>query len=92
VSDLSDKLAQATLVDEEPVHVAWKEKRPLIRKMRVSEAEWLVLAAYPWQEETDAKNVTVTCGAAAVTLSIRGKHTEIYRVVKGLAQRVEMSR
>ena len=91
VADLSDKIARAAPAADEPAHVAWKEKRPLIRRLRVSADEWLVLAADPWQAETDEKNVAVTCGTAEVSLSVRGKHTEIYRVVKGRAQRVEMA-
>lgn len=87
---LSEKIAQAELVSDEPVHVAWKEKRPLICKLRVSDTEWIVLAANPWQTETDEKVITTHCGNAVVQLTIRGKHTEIYHVVEGQAKRIEM--
>ena len=91
VADLSNKVAQAKLVTDDPVHVAWKNKRPLILKLRVSNAEWLVLATNPWQAEKDEKVVTVRCGSASVDLTIRGKHTEIYHVANGRPKRIEMA-
>ena len=89
--DLSDKIAKADMLTDEPVHEAWKDKRPLIRKLRVSNAEWLVLAANPWQAENDKKIVTVSCGSVKVKLTIRGKHTEIYHVVNGRPKLIEMA-
>lgn len=91
VADLSEKIASAQPVNEEPVHVAWKAKRPLLRKLRVSEAEWLVLATDPWQAEADVKTVPATCGKHTVALAVRGKHTELYHVVDGAAKRVELT-
>jgi len=88
--DLSDRIAQAEMVTDEPVHVAWKEKLPLIRRLRVSDAEWIVLAANPWQAESDEKVVTANCGSGDVQFTIRGKHTEIYHVSKGRPKRIEM--
>lgn len=91
VADLSEKIAVARPVNEEPVHAAWKGKRPLLRKLRVSEDEWLVLAADPWQAETDAKTVPAACGKHTVGLAVRGKHTEIYHVTDGQAKRIEFT-
>ncbi len=90
VAALSGKIARATPDNDEPVHTAWKAKRPLLRKLRVSDAEWLVLACNPWQPDTAETNVTVRCGATDIALAIRGRHTEIYRVSNGHAEPVEM--
>ncbi len=91
VAEISDAIAHATPLNDEPVHVAWKAKRPLIRKLRVSGSEWLVLAADPWQAENAEKTVAARCGAEEVELVIRGKHTEIYRIVAGQPKRIEMA-
>jgi hypothetical protein len=89
VADLSDTIARAQPADDEPVHAAWKEKRPLLRKLRVSDAEWLVLAIDPWQPDAETRTLTTRCGAAEVSLALRGKHTELFRVVDGKASRAE---
>lgn len=89
VADLSDEIARATPDNDEPVHAAWKAKRPLIRKLRVSDAEWLVLACHPWQAETAETNAVARCGSHSVTLAIRGRHAELYRVAGGRAERIE---
>lgn len=90
VAALSDKISRATPEPDEPVHVAWKEKRPLIRRLRVSADEWLVMVCDPWQAEAEEKTVTVSCGKGVVPLAIRGRHTDIYQVAAGKATRVEM--
>ena len=43
VSDLSAKLAKAELIIDEPAHVLWKAKRPLVRKLNLSGEEWVVM-------------------------------------------------
>lgn len=91
VADLSEKIARAKPAPDEPIHVAWKEKRPLIRRLCVGADEWLVLVCDPWQAESEEKTVTVACGKRAVSLTIRGKHTDIYQVSSGKAARVEMA-
>lgn len=91
VADLSDKIAQAEMVAYEPVHVAWKENHPLIRKLRVSDNEWFVLAANPWQADNDEMAIIESCGPAKVEFIIRGKHTEIYHVQNGNPKRIEMT-
>ena len=47
ISDLSAKIAAAKLMPDEPAHVLWKAKRPLIRRIRVSADEWIILAVNP---------------------------------------------
>ena len=41
ISDISDRLSKAELVIDEPAHVLWKEKRPLVRKLKLDEDEWV---------------------------------------------------
>lgn len=89
VAALSEQIARAEPADDAPVHAAWKARAPLVRRLRVSEAEWLVLATHPWQPESAATNVAVRCGAKDVSLTLRGKHTEIFRVVNGSASRID---
>lgn len=55
----------------------WKEKRPLVRRLKLAEDEWVVMAVNPWQAEDARTTVTVSCGANGVDLTLAGRHTEI---------------
>ena len=81
--DLSAKIAKAKLVVDEPAHLLWKEKRPLVRKLRVTPDEWIVMAVNPWQGETETKNINVQCGTRSVTLTLDGRHTDIFHIQGG---------
>ena len=83
VSDLSAKLAKAELVIDEPAHVLWKAKRPLVRKLKLSEVEWVVLAVNPWQTDDAHSTVSVRCGARSVELPLVGRHTGVFVVQDG---------
>jgi hypothetical protein len=91
VAALSDMIARTKPDNDEPIHAAWKAKRPLIRKLRVSDSEWLVLACNPWPDDASETNVVARCGATDISLTVRGRHTEIYRVINGRAERIEMA-
>jgi hypothetical protein len=80
VSDLSERLSKAELVIDEPAHVLWKEKRPLVRKFRLSDNEWVVLAVNPWQAEDARSSVKAMCGATTVELPLVGRHTGVFEV------------
>lgn len=80
VSDLSAKIAAATLAIDEPAHVLWKEKRPLVRKLCVTPDEWIVMAVNPWQDETEKKDINVQCGTRSVLLTLDGRHTDIIHI------------
>jgi len=80
LSDLSHRLARAELVIDEPAHVLWKEKRPLVRKLKLSADDWLVMAVNPWQKEDAQGVVSVRCGPRTVELPLTGRHTEIFEV------------
>lgn len=80
VADLSEKISKATKVNDEPVHVLWKAKKPLVRKLRVSNSEWLVLACNPWQGDEDTCTLKVLCGQQTVELSVEGRHSEIFHI------------
>ncbi len=81
VSDLSEKLSKAELVIDEPAHVLWKEKRPLVRKFKLSEEKWVVMAVNPWQKEDTQSMVSVRCGPRAVELPLTGRHTGVFEVL-----------
>jgi hypothetical protein len=83
VSDLSERLADAKLVIDEPAYVLWKDKRPLVRKFRLSEDEWAVLAVNPWQTDTEQSEVAVQCGVRQVDVPLIGRHTGIFLVRNG---------
>lgn len=91
VAQHSEALGKAQLVIDEPAPLLWKEKRPLVRKLRVSDDEWFVLALHPHQSDDTTSTTPVTCGQHTLTLDLRGRHTEIYHVTHGKAQRVEMA-
>ncbi|MCU0875186.1 MAG: hypothetical protein MUE50_22880 [Pirellulaceae bacterium] len=80
ISDLSERLAKAELVIDEPAHVLWKEKRPLVRKFKLSDEEWVVLAVNPWQADDARSSTRATCGTKTVELPLVGRHTGIFEV------------
>jgi len=80
ISDLSAKIAKAKLVIDEPAHVLWKEKRPLVRKLRVTPDEWIVMAVNPWQDEMEKKIINVQCAMRSVPLTLEGRHTGIFHI------------
>jgi hypothetical protein len=88
VADLSGRISAARPVIDEPAHLLWREKRPLVRKMRLADDEWLVMAVNPWQGEQDQCTVSATFEAKTVSLSLRGRHTDIFRVRNGVAERL----
>lgn len=83
VSDLSERLARAELVIDEPAHVLWKEKRALVRKLKLSDDEWVVLAINPWQTDGAKSKVSVTCGTVTAELPLVGRHTGMFFLDKG---------
>ena len=90
VSDLSGKIASAQLMPDAPAQTLWHEKRPLIRRLRVSDDEWIVLAVNPWQAADVNSVVNVELGERSVKLELRGKHTELFHVVGTNLQRLSV--
>ena len=90
VADLSEKIARAQLLPDEPAHQLWKEKRPLIRRLRVAADEWIVLAVNPWSAAAETSAVKVELGERRVELELRGKHTELFHVVGTNLQRLSV--
>ena len=80
VANISALAAKAEVVIDEPAHVLWKEKRPLVRKLKVSAAEWFVMAIDPWQADDQSRTISVRCGAQSVPVALAGKHTQIVHV------------
>ena len=75
-----ETISRAELVIDEPAHVLWKEKRPLVRKLKLSEEEWLLLAVNPWQPEDVTSKLNVRCGVQKVELPLVGRQTGIFAV------------
>lgn len=80
VARLSDKISKAHLVIDEPASVLWTEKRPLIRRLIVSDEECIVMAINPWQAETDETQVPVRCGKITNQVTIKGRHTTLTKI------------
>jgi hypothetical protein len=88
VSDLSAKIASATLMPDEPAHVLWKAKRPLIRRMRASADDWIFLAVNPWQAEDAVSTVEVPLERGSITVELRGRHSEVFHCENGKLTRL----
>lgn len=83
VADLSEKISRASVVIDEPAHVLWKERRPLVRKMRVAPDEWIVMAVNPWQGDREKTVAKVRCGERSVRLTLEGRRTGIFHIRGG---------
>ena len=91
VADLSEKIVQAVPApDDEPAHVLWKEKRPLLRRLKVSAEEWIVLAMHPWQSEDDSSELVITCGERQHTLELQGRHCDIFHITGDTVKRLQV--
>ena len=88
ISDLSEKIASAKLMPDEPAHVLWNAKRPLIRRLRVSAGEWIIFAINPWQAEDASSTVEVPLEKNHITVELRGRHSEIFHCVAEGVQRL----
>ena len=80
LSRVSERLSKAELFIDEPAHVLWNEKRPLVRKFKLDNDEWVVLAVNPWQSDDATGVATVVCGSHTVELPLRGRHSEIFLI------------
>ncbi|PSB04081.1 hypothetical protein [Merismopedia glauca] len=90
VAQLSSKISRAKLVIDQPAYVLWRTKQPLVRKLKVSNKEWIVMAIYPWQNEAEEKTIKVSLGSRSVNLKIKGRHTEIYHLDSRKTTRLSM--
>ena len=93
IADLSEKFATAKpATDDELAHVLWKEKRPLLKRLKVTgnEHEWIVLAANPWQAEGEMSNLEITCGKRNITLELQGRHCDIFHITKDQVLRLQV--
>ncbi len=92
IADLADKIAGAEpAADDVKSHVLWKEKRPLVKRLKVSgeKDEWLVLAMNPWQSEQAKSEIEITCGEHNVTLELQGRHCDIFHIKEGEVKRLQ---
>ena len=86
ISRLSEKIGRAKLVIDEPAHVAWKERRPLVRRLLVSEDECLVLAINPWQAEGATTRADVACGKDRYPVAMQGRSTTLVHIAGNRVQ------
>jgi hypothetical protein len=80
VAKVSAQLSQAKLVIDQPAYRLWQQKAPLVRKMQVSNTEWLVMAIDPWQAEDKSRDLSVNLNNQTFTLNVKGKTPEIYHI------------
>lgn len=81
VAKLSDKIGGGKLEIDEPAHVLWNAKRPLIRRVVVSPTECVIMAINPWQGDDATSRASVTCGARAHEIQLDGRHTALIHIV-----------
>ena len=91
IADLSEKNAKALpATDDEPAHVSWNEKRPLLKLRQVSDNEWIVLAMNPWQAEDANSESEVTCGSKKFTIKLQGRHCDIFHFTGDDVKRLQV--
>ena len=97
VADLSEKIAKAKPADDDELaHVLWKEKRPLLKRLQVKGSanewidEWIVLAVNPWQAEDESSEMEITCGKKKYTLELQGRHCDIFHIIEGRVNRLQV--
>ncbi len=91
VADLSAKIAMATpVVDDAPAHVLWKGKQPLLKRLQVSESEWIVLAMNPWQAEDAVSNLDITCGTKTFSIELLGRHCDVFHITGDDVKRLQV--
>lgn len=83
IAPLSDKIGHGRLVIDEPAHVLWKAKRPLVRRVEVAPDECVVLVLNPWQGESATSRETVTCGGKSFELEVQGQHATVAHLTRG---------
>jgi hypothetical protein len=88
VSQNSDKIGRAKLVQFVPAAVLWQQKKPLIRVLSISDDECIVMGINPWQAESDTSVTMVNCGGYTVAIPMRGRHTDMHRVYSGNVTRL----
>ncbi|MBG0799953.1 hypothetical protein IYW40_00175 [Methylocystis sp. H4A] len=74
VASLSEQISRGKLVLDEPAHVLWNSRRPLIRRVETSANECVVMIVDPWQEDAATSNADVRCGDKNFTLQMKGRH------------------
>jgi hypothetical protein len=71
------------VVIDVPAHTLWNQKRPLVRKLKLSEDEWVVMAVQPWQADSAKSTTSVRCGKSTVELPLVGRHTGVFLIRDG---------
>jgi hypothetical protein len=80
VAKVSEQLSKAKLVIDQPAYLLWQQKAPLVRKMQVSNTEWVVMLIDPWQAEDKNRDLSVSLNNQTFSLNVKGKTPEIYYI------------
>lgn len=80
VAQVSALLSKAKLVIDQPAYQLWQQKLPLVRKMQVSQTEWVVMLMDPGQAEDKNRDLSVSLGHQTFKLNVKGKTPEIYHI------------
>jgi hypothetical protein len=89
IASVSEKIGQGRIQFDPPAHVLWKEKRPFLRRIDVSENECVFLAVNPWQGDNDTSEVLVSCGSDTLNLEMKGRKTTLGQVQNGVVTLIE---
>jgi hypothetical protein len=87
VGTLSQLIGRGRLVFDEPAHVSWNAKHPLVRRVEVGPAECVLMAINPWQADEAVSKVPVTCGGARHEIEMQGRHTTLVHIEGAQATR-----
>jgi hypothetical protein len=77
VARLSTKIARGQLLIDQPASAAWKERKPLIRKIVVDDNECVVMVVNPWQSESSRTFCPVRCGKLGAEIRLDGRHVTL---------------
>jgi hypothetical protein len=89
VAAFSEKISKAAVIaPDAPAYELFQKKLPLVRKLKISDTEWLVMALNPFQDDAVESTLPVTLGPEKVELKLNGKHTEIYHLQAGQLDRI----
>jgi hypothetical protein len=83
IAALSENIGKGQLVIDEPAHVLWRARMPLVRRIEVSADECIVLALDPWQDDDRSSTATVKCGGQTYPLEMKGRHATLAHIQGG---------
>jgi hypothetical protein len=83
IGGLSEKIGRAKLVIDEPAHVLWNSKRPLIRRFELGDEECIALALNPWQADNRSSVAEIPCEGKVYRIPMKGRHATLADISDG---------